>query len=374
MYLGNNPFIIFGAFRNYPWIKGISRIILLMFMFIIYYVTIDIIKEKDIFKNSVLFFIITSVLISIYGLVGYTLNYINSSLYFPMFFETLTFMRIKSVFNEPLFLGNYLLSILPVIYCLLAAKVKYINRYFLWGSLIILTLTLFLTESRGAWVGYIIFIVLFFILYWRSLLKAALNPSLYILLLLCLLFVIDFTFFDSELGKQADIKISNIVTSVSSPLINAITPSTEKFWSTRVRLWSIESAFNTFKQHPILGVGYSNYGFYSGMKVYDGLYLSAINISEVNNYPFSVLVEMGFVGLIALIWLTWKIIKSIVKKLFHETDEIKKALITGYALSLLAVSAQLMFFSYIMSAYIWVMLAMAMSLCYVKIVTMEKLE
>ena len=372
-YISKNPFIILGAFRNYPWIKGISRILLLIFMIIIYYVTVDIIKEKEVFKKSLIFFIITSVLVSLYGIIGYTLHSINSSLYLSLFAETMTMTRIKSVFNEPLFLGNYLLSIIPLVYCLLVARVKYIKNKFLFISAIILTITLFLTESRGAWFGYIVFMLIFIIVYWRILFKVALTVSVYLVLLFVFILLIDFQFFNCDLTNNINTKSINIINAIYFPLAGAIDPTLPKFWSTRVRVWSIESAFNLFKQYPILGIGYSNYGFYSGMRVYKGLYPNAINISEVNNYPVSVLVEMGLVGLMVLLWLTWRIFKNALYKLFHEFNNVKRTLIIGYALCLLGICAHLMFFSYIMSAYIWVMLGMMMSLCDIKTIIIKRL-
>ena len=134
----------------------------------------------------------------------------------------------------------------------------------------------------------------------------------------------------------------------------------------------MQYAWEGFKQHPLLGMGYSNYIFYSGYRLYYEIYGTTMNFPEVNNYPLKVLAEMGLIGFIVFIWLFVKAIKSAIYSMNYEKDKSKKEMITGYLLAFIAVSSQLLFFSYITLAYLWVMLAIMMSLCKNKLISLKE--
>ena len=165
VYIGSTPFILYDAFRNYPWVRGFLGIMFLVFMFVIYYTVVNIVSKDGMLKNTLIVFMITAVIISSYGLFGFLYTSITS-IHLPASIDPLisSGLRIKSVFNEPLFFGNYLLSIIPVFYCLLISKTKYLNRYSLFAGSLIFTIALVLTESRGAWFAYLVFLSLFIII------------------------------------------------------------------------------------------------------------------------------------------------------------------------------------------------------------------
>lgn len=367
-YTGSYPYIISGAFRNYPWIIGFSRILLLICMFMIYYVVINIVKEEGILRKAFILLVITSIIISLYGLAGLSFKIITSS-NLPASIDPLAAYssRIKSVFNEPLFLGNFLLSVLPIVYCLLISKTKQVSRGLLIAALLILSLTLVLTVSRGAWFGFFIFLLIFGAYYRRQVFGRAFQITtkglFFLLIIFMILLLADSFFINLGLAENTGKILQSASDLTIKPITDAFDASTSRFWSTKVRLWSMQHALEAFEQHPLLGIGYSNYAFYSGFKVYKGLYSTPINFPEVNNYPLKILVETGLIGFIVFIWLVIAILRGAFSEIAHEKDGERKAFTTGYLLSFIAVSAQLMFFSYVTTAYIWVMLAMMMSLC-----------
>lgn len=409
-YIGNDPLILYDTFRNYPWIRGFLAIMFILFMYAIYYVTANIVSEKKTFRNALFVFIITAVIVSTYGLFGFFYAWLTSS-HLPASIDPLidNGSRIMSVFNEPLFFGSYLLSIIPVFYTLLISRTRYFSKYFLMAASLILTLVLILTGSRGAWFGYFISLVVLVVIYWKSFFECAYKKFsewmctrgvkiiFVILSLFLLLLIISNTMLWENTNKKSESiyglipggtakpmqEISKYISApfkflfdnTLKPIMDAIDPSANQFWSSRIRIWSMQYAWEGFKQHPILGVGYSNYLFYSGFKVYEGIFeYCAMNFPEVNNYPLKILAEMGLVGFIIFVWLFIKTIRSAVTAMKCEKDEAKKAMITGYLLAFIAVSAQLLFYSYITLAYIWVMLAMMMSLCNMKRINLKKEE
>lgn len=354
-YISNTPLILYDAFRNYPWIRGFLGVMFLVFMFGIYYITVNIVSERGMFKNTLIVFMITAVIASSYGLAGFLYTLITS-LHLPVSIDPLisSGLRIRSVFNEPLFFGNYILSIIPVFYCLLISKTEYLNKYLLVVASSILTISLVLTESKGAWLAYLLFMFLFVIIYRKNIFKSLARISFVAFLLLILILLVCPILFSSSINEK--------INEVTNTLI----------WSSRIRMWSMQYAWEGFKQHPLLGIGYSNYIFYSGYRVYYILYGGVMNFPEVNNYPLKILTEMGLIGFIVLIWLFVKTIKSAATSITYEKDKAKKTMITGYLLAFIAVSIQLLFFSYINLAYMWVMLAMMVSLYGTKTIDFKK--
>lgn len=363
-YLSNTPFILFDLFRNYPWIRGFLGLILLFSMIIVYYLTVNIVKDKKMFIKSLKLIMIVCLIISLYGILGFIITFITSY-ELPQSINPVLNMnglRAKSLFNEPLFLGNFILSVLPIICSLLITKNEYFKKYLIVLSSIILTIALILTYSRGAWLGYLASLLFLGAVYSRKIydnLHVIFKISFILLFGLVIILLMDPMVLNMSLAKN----MNSAVTSISDSIVGAVNPSTSKFWSTRVRLWSSQHALDALKEHPILGVGYSNYVFYSGYRMYLGLFEHPVYFPETNNYLLKVLSETGLLGFAALIWLFIKIIQSIALKIRSEKEGTKRALMIGFTGSFIAVCTQLLFFSYITYAYLWVILAMMMSLC-----------
>ena len=149
---------------------------------------------------------------------------------------------------------------------------------------------------------------------------------------------------------------------IARPITDAFNPSAYRFWSSRIRIWTIQYAWEGFKEHPLLGIGYSNYIFYSGYRFYPEVYGTAMNFPEVNNYPMKVLSEMGIIGFIVLLWLFVKIIRSTVSSIKSEKNRSTQTIMISFLISFIALSSQMLFYSYITLAYLWFMLAMMLSL------------
>ena len=337
--------ILLGAFRNLPWIKSISRIFLLIFMIIIYYFIIHFVKNEKTIKYALLFLFISSVAVSIYGLYGFTAYYLDLPTHIgnwntivkpsPLILDP---PRIRSTEMEPLFFGNYLLSIIPVALSLFFLKQKFISRRLLFLVIFVDSLALILTFSRGVWFAFIISILFFIIIQGRILLQ---NKK--ILISLGLIAIIIFLVFSPLLIPQ---------------ITGVFNTSSAKFWSVKMRLISINYALIAFKNHPILGIGYENYNFYSGNKIYVGLDPNPINLSEPNNYPIKILAEMGIIGFVAGVWLYIQIILMVWRVIKKTKIDLYKNLATGYLVAFIGVTTQLLFFSTITFVYLWVMLGL----------------
>lgn len=370
VHLSSTPSIIRDAVINYPWIRGFIGLIFLLCMFAVYQTSVNIIKDKDLFKKVLFIMILVSVIVSSMGLIGFFTALAGNSKISAISGLFVVWagndLRVKSIFDEPLFLGDYILSILPVVFCLVMLKKDYFNRNFLRVALFVLTLSLILTVSRGAWAGFLVSTAAFFLFFWKddySNFSAKMIKAFFILLLFFTFFILVNKFILKIDTENFENKIESISDKATSPIISIFDPSKSNFWSTRVRIWSAEYAWRGFINHPVLGVGYSNYAFYSGHKVYEGLFNSAINFPEVNNLILRILAETGLIGFGVFIWVLLRLISVIFISLVNEKDDAKKTLLIGYSLSLLAISVHLFFFSFINLAYLWVMMAMLMALC-----------
>ena len=370
-YISNTPTIIFDAFRNYPWIKGLAGVLMFVLCLVIFYTVIHVIKNKKILKNAIILIISMITLLSLYSLAVLLYTYITG-LHLPMFFDPLLpqsnyALRLKSIFTEPLYFGNYLLSTLPVVFCLAISKSQYLNRRFIIFSFLILTASLILTVSRGAWFGFLVFLLLFIIIYKQSIFsfdlqKKVIKACFFVTFVVAVFIFTNAYLMNNRINTEIYDGSKKVLSSITDPVLESFNPHKERFWSTRVRLWTFKYAWEGFKEHPLLGVGYSNYPFYSGNKYHENLFYFSINFPEVNNYPFQIFTEMGVIGFSVLIWLFITIILTAVRSIRDEYDKEKRDLLTGYFLAFVAVSAHTIFFSNLIYAYLWVMLAILISL------------
>ena len=118
-------------------------------------------------------------------------------------------------------------------------------------------------------------------------------------------------------------------------------------------------ALDAFQQHPWFGVGYENYGFYTGNKQYLGLLEFNITWPEVNNYPLRVLTEQGIIGFIAFLFFVAVFFYALFSARKKVSDPFLKAVVEGYIAAFVGIAVLLLFTSNIIKPYIWVTLALA---------------
>ena len=184
--------------------------------------------------------------------------------------------------------------------------------------------------------------------------------ALFILCLILMGFFIAMNFEDIEATASQIIDQG-----ILAPTIGTFSNTYGKFWSTRTRMITYEYALDAFRQHPWLGVGYENYNFYTGNKVYLGLLDFNITWPEVNSYPLKVLAEQGIIGFLSFLFFVVMFFYSLFSARRKTNDPFLKALLEGYIATFVGISIILLFTSNIIKPYLWI--AMAFAIAVVKI-------
>lgn len=381
-YIPANPFIIHQSVLNYPWIKGITKIMLLLWGYLIYYTCVNFFQSKQRLLQAFRIYCSAAVFFSLFGIACFIFYLPTGHIITFAGHETIVDIsidlpRLVSIEQEPLFFGLYILTILPVIYSLLVMHYirKEKNTFLFWCS-IIMTLALFLTQSRSALLGFMVSIfTLFFFFKGEKPWSQVINEMLLLIkrtvctllsskirkvvatLLLILIVASSIVYYDTF---SHTIEYGIII-----PITGAFDSTHGKFWSTKTRLIAYEYAIDAFKNHPLLGIGYENYNFFSGNKYYYGLVHFNMNWPEVNNYPLKVLVELGIIGFICFLLIIVTLFSYLFYALHRTTNQYIRTMIQGYIASFIGISIIFLFSSNITRPYLWVSLAFAILFCHI---------
>jgi len=199
--------------------------------------------------------------------------------------------RVRGTACEPLYLGNYILMILPWM-LILAAR----NKRLIWLP-VIGALLLAATWSRGAWLAIVPAALVVLVALWRLgrlRLGRLLARTLPIVVLLGLAahFLTD--------GRLLGLVVQRVEQSFST-----------EDWSNLTRLYSMQAAWRGFLLHPVFGLGWGQYGFHFARLVDPMGLQSQFAWPVVNNYPLGVLCETGVIGFSALVASVWVITRRV---------------------------------------------------------------
>ena len=201
--------------------------------------------------------------------------------------------RLRGTVCEPLYLGNYLLFLLPLI---VVPVWTVRTRRLVAGAFLILLLW---TWSRGAWLG----------LVGQAVLATGLVISL------GRDAVLGLTRFDTRKFKMVSIGVAALLLVV--PLVG-LTAGWEGLlfpyrrlaqtfsgqdWSNLTRIYSMQAAWRAFLLSPILGIGWGQFGWHFPALVDPMGLQSQFNWPVVSNFPLLILCETGMVGF--LVFVAW---------------------------------------------------------------------
>ena len=159
--------------------------------------------------------------------------------------------------TSPHTVGVYLLlGIWAALYCIPSYKTGFKSAVFLLGIIVFLTSAIFLTNSRKSLVGVPI-LLLFSLKPLADFLKKSLNSNKRILLILFAILLI--------VAGGVWVSMTDLLTQNNMVVRLGAGASDE---SNGVRIDEIEEAFTVFLHHPIIGVGFDNYRFYSSRHIY----------------------------------------------------------------------------------------------------------
>lgn len=374
IYLPNDPLVIRGAFRNYPWLKSLGRIWFISLLIVLAFFVRAYIFDKDRLFKIFRVLIVSS---SVYSLIGF--------LFFMLllFFGVITVFGISgvsytanethriSVFEwEPLYFGSYLLTITPIVIALIIRKNYVIlNRSIVWFICVLNVLGIFLTFSRGAWAGFVASMFFLAVLNYKFVfIKLLINFKKKSAALAFFIrnnrqvsMVVMSFFLVMAVLFLRDGVVQGLYSLFIEPVVGVFDQNSGKFWSTRVRLMTVRIGLDAFLKHPFLGIGFENFSFYSGNILIHDLVDSIINYSEVNSLPFRILIETGLLGFIVIGWILSKSFIDLVVVTKRVKDGAVKALLEGCCAAVVGVGVHSLFFSNFLSTYLWVLLGVILA-------------
>ena len=254
--------------------------------------------------------------------------------------------RVRGTACEPLYLGNYILMILPwtVLLCIRSRR--------LIGLPVAAILLLAATWSRGAWLAAGPGAVVALIALWRmkqlqigTMLKRVLPPI--VLGMIAVYVLTD--------GRILTLMLQRLEQSVST-----------EDWSNLTRWYSMQAAWRGFLLQPVFGLGWGQYGYHF-VRLVDPMGLqSQFSWPVVNNYPLGVLCETGAVGFAALVASVWAIARRVWRALDSPQDpgplgNPSQLRLVAAAAATVAVWSQLLTFSQYNLPHIWVALGMLLA-------------
>ena len=243
--------------------------------------------------------------------------------------------RLRGTACEPLYLGNYLLLAVPLVW---------LTQWGRWQRNLaggVLLAVLILTWSRGAWLAGAGAGLLFLLiagrtrisLPWRGLLRAALVG----VGLGLLVFVVGVLAGRSEVWLPWQ-RLQQSFSTVD--------------WSNLTRLYSMQAAWRAFLLSPITGIGWGQFGFHFPMLVDPMGLQSMFSWPVVNNFPLAILCETGVLGFGAFLWAAFRLNRQVWQSLTSgPADKAWELLILAVAVG--GVWLQLLTFSQYNLPHIW---------------------
>lgn len=318
---------------------AISESIRFFTYILIYFIIKYEIKTERLVNRILNSYVMVTFLISVFGIIQY---FTRIGLDEKFIYDTSKYsvaIRITSTLDNSNTLGAYLIiAVFPLLMMAIYEK-NIINKSIYIITTVLSIITIALTFSRNAWLGFFIGIFALIIIYnWRFILFLILGLGL--------------SMFVPQIRSRAmDFKLV--------------------FKDPRVNLWKL--AIKMMKEHPLLGIGngnyYDQYGEY--IKKYPQLqYNKNIHFLTHNSY-LKIGSELGFIGLIPFVGFLIAIMVSLKKLLNNSVDNIYKFFYKGFLISALAfffmnISDNLFFVPKI-TMFFWIIVAISQSIIYNKI-------
>ena len=218
--------------------------------------------------------------------------------------------RVVSVYQHPNNLGIYLGRVVPFAACL-AIFLPWGWRKLVYASITLpLALTLLLTYSRGAWVGAAVGIAVALVVGFRyrpgkattALSRRTWAIAAGVVVLLLLLGAATYPYWPER------------VKSVGSSVL-------------RLNIW--QSSLNMAADHPVLGVGIDQFGnqytsIYIADELRDNPATPEVEGEQYTSHPHNIVLDwwlnLGIIGLFALLWLIWKYFRVAINRVKTFTD------------------------------------------------------
>ena len=244
--------------------------------------------------------------------------------------------RLRGTASEPLYLGNYLLLILPLL------GLTGWRRGPVLGAGLALGVLLLLTWSRGAWLAAVAAGLLTLGLgRWVPGVRAPGRPVRLRVWAGCAVAVVVLA---ALLGPQR----------LLLPAERLAQSFSGRDWSNLTRLYSMQAGWRAFTLSPLVGVGWGQFAWHFPLLVDTAGLQSQFQWPVVNNFPLQVLCETGLAGFTVFAAITLALVRATGRALRAGGDEQRVRRVRATAVATCAVWLQLLTFSQYNLPHIWV--------------------
>ena len=341
-----------------PFLKGVKEWLGLLLMVGAVYGIVMVIREEKQYVQSVRGLLIGAAFAAIYGLYQFFGLYFDLPLT-NIFNNNISFeaashgqvigglRRIWSTAPEPLFFGNFMIAVLPVVLSLNLSGKKLFKKSFVENAfLLILYLGAFLlTVSRGAYLGMIASVLVLLVLKFERGDKPL--GKLLFVILLSLVIV-------GSLGlimkRRIDFsQIDNFLSELS-------------FEDNLERYVLMRTGLSVFRAHPLAGVGLGNFGFYYTTYRYPiapSIPTDSHHWPITHNMYIQILAEMGLIGFSVFCIFLWFLFRdTYVICVQKDSRTMIGALQTGFLASLAGMLVQFLTMSGFRLSHFWFVVGM----------------
>lgn len=286
--------VLFIAFLAYGSIMSVTpkNSIIVGAMWFVLMISVFIIRrsvnnKKDLYKILTCF-VFAALLTGFFGLYQYLSGNVNTTWTDTQLFEELK-LRVYSTFENPNVFGEYLLLVIPVSIALFINKKGIKNKAVNAGIILVLIANLFLTYSRGCYIGLAAGIVIFIWLVDMRLLGIGIFAAIPALFLMP----------------------SSIISRITS-----ITNLADSSTSYRVSIW--RGTLRMLKDYAFTGVGIGEEAYNA---VYPKYALSSIIAPHSHNLFLQIMCSVGVIGLIVFLIMIFSYIRNGVS-VTHRTEDV----------------------------------------------------
>lgn len=322
-------FLIVSSFLSVSPITSIKVAAVWISMILSFFAIRRCIENKKDFISILKAFSLASLVTAVYGIYQYFYGKIDTSWIDTSLFSNLKF-RVYSTFENPNVYGEYLLLAIPIIAGLMILSTKKftkISAFFITG---ILTTTLFLTYSRGCYLGLALCV---FLLIWFFDTRLILIPILGTIPLMYLL-----------------------PQSITSRLLS-ITNLSDSSTSYRIKIW--EGTLNVIEKFGITGVGPGTEAFNTAYSQYA---LDGITAQHSHNLFLQIIAEAGIFAFIIFIAILFCYMRNGISTIRKTTNLKNKFFMSVFISALLGFIVQSIFdytwYNYRVFMIFWIFLAL----------------
>ncbi len=250
-----------------------------------------------------------------------------------MFYEATN--RVYSTLGNPNVLGEYLLLLIPIVTAIMWTRKGILSKIFFFGILCIATLCMLFTQSRGCWLGLMLFAFIYVVFVNRRLIPYG------------ILFVLILPFFLPDSIMNRFLSIGNL---------------SDTSTSFRVFIWL--GTLNLLKDFGLYGIGLGEPAF--GL-IYPFYSYSRVFAPHSHNLYLQLLTETGIAGLIIFAWLILGVARKSIKAYFTQPKSfagiMSIALLAGIAGFLLQGAFDYVFYNYRVFLMFFMIIGMTVATC-----------